>query len=85
VRVTIEYGAHRLRVSVTDDGSTQPDPTSAGGGHGLVGMRERVAMLGGTLLAGSHDEGGFEVVADLPYGDTPAPPESARAPRKVLT
>jgi signal transduction histidine kinase len=36
-------------------------------------MRERVAMLGGTLSAGPSDGGGFEVVADLPYGDAPQP------------
>jgi signal transduction histidine kinase len=35
-------------------------------------MRERVAMLGGTLSAGPHDNGGFAVVADLPYG-APSP------------
>ena len=70
VRVAVHYGGQRLRVSVTDDGCDPPLVAQAGGGHGLVGMRERVAMLGGTLSTGPHD-GGFAVVADLPYGDAP--------------
>lgn len=43
-------------------------PARAAGtsGHGLLGMRERTAMLGGTLVAGPTADGGFEVVADLP-------------------
>jgi signal transduction histidine kinase len=69
VSVAIHYGGDRLRVSVTDDGCEPPLEVQASGGHGLVGMRERVAMLGGTLSAGPHDRGGFAVVADLPYGD----------------
>ena len=73
IRVAVHYGGQRLRVSVTDDGSDAPLAVQAGGGHGLVGMRERVAMLGGTLSAGPSDGGGFEVVADLPYGDAPQP------------
>jgi signal transduction histidine kinase len=68
VCVSVRYGGHRLRVTVTDTGCAPPRPGPAGGGHGLVGMRERVAMLGGTLSAGECD-GGFEVVADLPYSD----------------
>jgi signal transduction histidine kinase len=64
----VHYGGQRLRVSVTDDGSSPPPAVQGGGGHGLVGMRERVAMLGGTLSAGAH-QGGFAVVADLPYSD----------------
>jgi signal transduction histidine kinase len=73
IRVRVHYGGQRLRVSVTDDGCDTPGTAQAGGGHGLVGMRERVAMLGGTLSAGPGDGGGFEVVADLPYGDGPQP------------
>jgi signal transduction histidine kinase len=68
VRVLIRYGSNNLRVSVTDGGGdlTQPGTGTGGGGHGLVGMRERVTMLGGTLSTGPQRDGGFAVVADLP-------------------
>jgi signal transduction histidine kinase len=46
---------------------------AAGGGHGLVGMRERTTMLGGTLDAGPTEDGGFRVAAVLPV----SPPEEA--------
>jgi signal transduction histidine kinase len=39
-----------------------------GHGHGLAGMRERVALLGGTFSAGPVPDGGFEVAAELPTG-----------------
>jgi signal transduction histidine kinase len=71
VRVSVHYGRQRLRVLIADDGAVPPLVSQGGGGHGLVGMRERVAMLGGSLSAGSHERGGFEVVADLPYDDVP--------------
>jgi signal transduction histidine kinase len=55
-------------VRVADDGpgfrEDKKEETSAG--HGLVGMRERAAMLGGRLLAGPVAEGGFVVAAELP-------------------
>ncbi|WP_067468782.1 sensor histidine kinase [Actinomadura macra] len=69
VHVEIKYGAATLTVSVTDDGARSTPEESHGGGHGLVGMRERVTMLGGTLSAGARDAGGWAVVAELPYGD----------------
>jgi signal transduction histidine kinase len=46
---------------------------AAGGGHGLVGMRERATMLGGSLDAGPTGDGGFRVAAVLPV----SPPEEA--------
>jgi signal transduction histidine kinase len=67
VSVVIRYSPTTLRVSVTDGGGEATPVTQAsGGGHGLVGMRERVTMLGGTLTAGPQRGGGFAVVADLP-------------------
>jgi signal transduction histidine kinase len=68
--VRIEYGADDLTVQVDDDGrgaAEQPGKP----GLGLVGMRERVAELGGKLRTGPRPEGGFQVLAELPLGDTP--------------
>ena len=64
VRLTREPGA--LRIEVTDDGRG-----SGGGrpGHGLIGMRERAALYGGTLETGPGPHGGFRVAAVLPVGD----------------
>lgn len=63
--VRLEYGPEELRLDVLDDGHGGAD--GSGGGHGLVGMRERVAMYGGRLDAGPRRDGpGFEVRAVLP-------------------
>jgi signal transduction histidine kinase len=64
--VGLVYGANELTIRVCDDGSGPPADAGDGAGFGLVGMRERVAMLGGSLSAGPRDGGGFEVVAKLP-------------------
>jgi signal transduction histidine kinase len=64
VDVEIAYGADSLRVTVRDDG-----PGSDGAeldGHGLVGMRERATIAGGTLRAGTAEDGGFAIEAELP-------------------
>jgi signal transduction histidine kinase len=61
--VEVEVGEDALTVTVVDDGC---GPGSMNGGHGLVGMRERVGVLGGTLDAGAGPRGGFSVRARLP-------------------
>jgi signal transduction histidine kinase len=64
VDVTLDYRPHELSVSVVDDGAGD-----AGGmdGHGLIGMRERVALVGGTLSAGTGDaKRGYRLSASLP-------------------
>jgi len=64
--VRIEYGADDLRLAVTDTGGGADAP-AGGSGHGLVGIRERVAVVGGEVEAGPAPGGGFEVRARLPY------------------
>jgi signal transduction histidine kinase len=61
--VGLDVGSETLVVTVTDNGAA---PRSSSDGHGLVGMRERVAVLGGTLKAGPGATGGFTVRAELP-------------------
>ena len=69
VDVDIEYLDEVVRVRVRDNG---PGPSGTGdGGHGLVGMHERVAMVGGRLRVGPGAGGGFSVQADLPTGAPP--------------
>ncbi len=59
-----------VTVTVTDEGTGRPVPTGEPvPGHGMLGMRERAAMLGGELSAGYAREGGFVVRAVLPLGE----------------
>jgi signal transduction histidine kinase len=65
-RVTLGYREDELSIEVSDDG-----PRSRivdGHGHGLIGMRERVNLYGGSLHAGPLPGRGFHVVARLPLG-----------------
>lgn len=66
--VTVALRPGAIQVEVTDDGRGV-DLAGGAGGHGLLGMRERVAVYGGTLEAGPRPSGGFRVRAVLPYGD----------------
>ena len=63
--VCVRYGADSLELEIIDDGGGAP-ASVAGGGHGLVGMRERVALYGGRLDAGRRPSGGFAVRVLLP-------------------
>ena len=69
--VEVTVGAAEVQLTVRDAG-TAPDapPTypseGTGRGHGLVGMRERASLFSGTVTAGPHPDGGFEVSARLP-------------------
>jgi signal transduction histidine kinase len=68
-QVVVGYGDHEVRVEVTDDGrgaATSASDGRAGTGHGLIGMRERVAAFGGDLEVGPRPGGGFRVAARLP-------------------
>jgi signal transduction histidine kinase len=70
--VTVGYRPRALELSVVDSGDATAalaTTEAAAGGHGLVGMRERAAMFGGTVVARPRDGRGFEVNAVLPYGE----------------
>jgi signal transduction histidine kinase len=62
--VVIRYIDGLVQLEISDDGVGNAN--GAGGGHGLVGMRERVAVYGGTLEAGPRDGGGYVLRAELP-------------------
>ena len=64
--VRLIYGAENIEIEVTDDGRAGSTAEPASGGHGLIGMRERAGMYGGTVLAAPRTEGGFMVRATLP-------------------
>lgn len=63
-RLTVRYRPRTVEVEVVDQGGG-PDPSPGDGGHGLRGMRERVALYGGVLEAGPS-AGGFRVIATFP-------------------
>lgn len=62
-RVLIDYQEDGLFIEITDDGR---HPVAAGSGYGIIGMRERTALLHGQFTAGPRPEGGFRVAARLP-------------------
>jgi signal transduction histidine kinase len=62
--VLVRYTDHDVTVQIGDDG--HPTTSTTGAGHGLIGMRERVAVHGGELTAGPVSGGGFQVTARLP-------------------
>jgi signal transduction histidine kinase len=82
--VDLDYQPDALVVRVSDEGPG-PNPAPVGGtpGHGLLGMRERASLYGGTLSTGAGPDGGFAVTLALPLSTTaeagaPSPSPSAR-------
>jgi signal transduction histidine kinase len=67
-QVSLRYDPDELSVRVSDDGHGVSEPAANGvaGGHGLIGMRERVALFGGEMQAGPSAGGGYCVSARLP-------------------
>jgi signal transduction histidine kinase len=89
--VSVSYAADAVRIEVTDTGLGQPAEAAmtgpGSGGHGLAGMRERAAAVGGSVETGPSPGGGFRVTARLPLRGqggtdvTPAdPPVTAARP-----
>lgn len=76
--VRVDYGTDRLWIEVTDTGGRRPpsadgDRADQGGGQGLIGLRERLALYGGTLSAGPRLRGGYRVEAVIPFGVSRVP------------
>jgi signal transduction histidine kinase len=65
-RVTVHYDEAAVRVRVADDGQEAIPVTAGPAGHGLIGMRERAGIYGGTVTAGPGAQGGFEVALTVP-------------------
>ena len=72
-RVRVDYGPDAVTIDVTDDGTART-ASGAPAGHGLVGMRQRAQVFGGTTTAGPAPGGGWHVRAELPA--EPAPDEA---------
>jgi signal transduction histidine kinase len=66
VDVELHYAADALRLRVRDNGPGPPSTVPPSGGHGLLGMRERAAAVGGELRTGAANGEGFVVEATLP-------------------
>ncbi|MFJ9852564.1 sensor histidine kinase [Streptomyces sp. NPDC101150] len=72
--VLLRQAPAALEIQVDDDGpATAVSGEPAGGGNGLVGMRERAAAFGGTVEAGPRPDGGFRVRARIPLAGPKAP------------
>jgi signal transduction histidine kinase len=71
--VRLRYGERSLELEVIDDGrGSAAARRGEDGGHGLIGMRERVTLFGGELTVGPRRGGGYEVRATLPLDTVPA-------------
>jgi signal transduction histidine kinase len=73
VDIRVHYTETMLALDVRDDGAGNGVDPASSSGHGLIGMRERVALFSGELRAGRNPAGGFSVHARLPI--TPSPTE----------
>jgi len=78
-RVALEYGRASLTLRVVNSGAPAPTPALTGG-HGLLGMRERVELYGGTLDYGPGSSG-WEVLGTLPYDEMLGSPPTDIRPR----
>ncbi|WP_406286371.1 sensor histidine kinase [Streptomyces sp. NBC_00209] len=67
----LTYDDDQLRVEITDTGGTPSASAATGNGHGLIGLRERLTVYGGTLETGPSPDGGFRVAALIPLETAP--------------
>lgn len=65
IRIRLDYGEHEVMLNVRDSGAPPGEFTHSGAGYGLLGMRERAELLGGSLEAGPYEEG-FVVTLKVP-------------------
>ena len=70
--VSLRYVADALELQVLDDGRGAPPVNGEGAGHGLIGMRERVALFGGELSARPRSGRGYEIRARIPLEEARA-------------
>jgi signal transduction histidine kinase len=73
VSLRVRYEDEVLVLQIDSHGQAGSERADRPGGRGLLGMRERAAALHGTVRAGPTAEGGFQVLARLPYGESPGP------------
>lgn len=66
--IQVDLTGDHVIVDITDDGHPRPGTADQPGGHGLIGMRERVSLFNGEFTAGPRPGGGFRVTARLPAG-----------------
>jgi signal transduction histidine kinase len=71
--VKVRWEGSTLELEISDDGKRGRAVNGTTGGHGITGMRERVALQSGTLEAGARSEGGFTVLARLPLAPEDEP------------
>jgi signal transduction histidine kinase len=69
VTIHVDYLPGEVRIEVADTGGTPSPAAASGNGRGLMGLRERLAVYGGTLDAGRRITGGYRVRAVIPVGD----------------
>lgn len=80
--VTIRRRRDEVAITVEDDGrGVISDVASSSGGHGIAGMRERVAALGGSIETGARKGGGFRIDAVLPVSDDQVQVRRSDAPK----
>ncbi|WP_410600037.1 histidine kinase [Amycolatopsis sp. lyj-90] len=86
VTVVVDHGPELVKIVVRNGAEPVAGERLPGTGRGLVGLRERVRLLGGTFTAGPDPDGGFAVTADLPKrADAPLAEEAGEEPQVADT